>query len=70
MKRELLASQREAFLRNLVRKTMAYALGRSLHDRDDCAIEQILRDLERDGHRARTLIRGIVLSPPFRMKGS
>jgi len=45
---------------------LGYALGRSLDDRDDVTIEKIAAALEKDNFRARTLIKEIVLSTPFR----
>ena len=62
----LLETQREAFLRNLTRKMLAYALGRSLNYRDDCTIETLTEHMAADDYRMRSLIRGVVMSTPFR----
>jgi len=45
---------------------MGYALGRSLQDGDQCTVQRLVDRLEKDNYRARTLIREIVLSIPFR----
>lgn len=45
---------------------LGYALGRSLLDPDQCTIQQLTQSLKADNYRARTLIRDIVLSTPFR----
>ena len=52
--------------RNLVRKILAYALGRALEDRDDGTIERISAQLAKEGYGAHTLIEQIVLSTQFR----
>ena len=66
LKRVLLETQQEAFIRNLTRKMLAYALGRSLNYRDDCVIEEIAQKLAAEGFGMRTLIEEVVLSTPFR----
>ena len=65
LRRVLLAKQ-DQLLRQIARKVLGYALGRSLLDRDECAIETILRELEDSNYGTRSLIRQIVLSVPFR----
>ncbi|MYC67086.1 MAG: DUF1592 domain-containing protein [Acidobacteriia bacterium] len=65
LRRVLLAKQ-DQLLRQIARKVLGYALGRSLLDRDECAIETILRELEDSNYGTRSLIRRIVLSVPFR----
>ncbi len=64
--REALVAHKEDFIRNLVAKVMGYALGRSLQDGDSCTVQRVVQSLEKDNYRARTLIREIVLSVPFR----
>ncbi|MEI6235865.1 MAG: DUF1588 domain-containing protein [Planctomycetota bacterium] len=65
LKKVLLARKGE-FARHITSKMLGYALGRSLDDRDDVTIEKIAAALEKDNFRARTLIKEIVLSTPFR----
>ncbi len=67
--REVLMSRKADFLRHLTGKVMGYALGRSLEDSDHCTAQTLADRLEKDGYRARTLIRDIVLSAPFRRRG-
>jgi mono/diheme cytochrome c family protein len=64
--RQVLLSRKEEFLRHLVGKTLGYALGRALQDGDHCTIQRLVDSLEKDGYRARTLVREIALSLPFR----
>ncbi len=65
LKRVLVETRRDEFVRNLTRKLLGYALGRGLEDRDDGTIEQIAGKLEAEGFGARVLIEEIVLSVPF-----
>jgi hypothetical protein len=67
LKRHVL-QEKEAFLRQLTRKMLGYALGRGLQPADLCSVEMILTDLKNADYAAQTLIQGIVDSPPFRMK--
>lgn len=64
--RQALLDRKEDFIRNLTGRVMGYALGRSLQDGDSCAVQRLVQTLEKDNYRARTLIREIVLSVPFR----
>lgn len=64
--RQVLLTRKEDFLRHFTGKLLGYALGRPLQDGDHCAVQRIVDALEQDGYRARTLIREIVLSVPFR----
>ncbi len=45
---------------------LGYALGRGMQDGDSCTVQHIVDAVAKDGYRARTLIREIVLSVPFR----
>ena len=66
--RRVLLSKKDEFLRNFVRKVLGYALGRSLDDADQCLVQRLADRLGEDDYRARTLIREVVLSTPFRYK--
>jgi hypothetical protein len=66
--RQTLLLRKDVFLRQLIRKTFGYALGRALVDQDEGAIERIARQLEKEGYGARDLILAIVQSSPFRYK--
>lgn len=64
--RQALLNKKDDFLRHLTGKVLGYALGRSLQDGDSCTVQHLADALQKDNYRARTLIRGIVLSIPFR----
>jgi Protein of unknown function (DUF1592)/Protein of unknown function (DUF1588)/Protein of unknown function (DUF1585) len=64
--RVLLRSRRDEFVRCLIERLLTYALGRGLVPSDWCAVETIVRRLERNGDRFSSLILGIVLSDSFR----
>lgn len=64
--RKVLLDRKEDFLRQLTGKVLGYALGRSLQDGDSCTVQHLAETLQKDDYRARTLIREIVLSTPFR----
>lgn len=64
--RQLLMNRKDEFMRHFATKVLGYALGRSLLDPDQCTIQQLTQALQADNYRARTLIREIVLSTPFR----
>jgi hypothetical protein len=64
--RQVLLSRKDDFVRHLTSQVLGYALGRSLQDGDQCTVQRIATALEKDGYRARTLIREVVLSVPFR----
>jgi hypothetical protein len=64
--RQVLLGRREDFVRHVVGKVLGFALGRSLRDGDSCTVQRIADALEKNGYRARTLVREVVLSVPFR----
>ena len=64
--RTALMKRQEEFLRHLSAKVMGYALGRALQDADHCTVQKLVDTVSKDGYRARTLLREIVLSVPFR----
>jgi hypothetical protein len=64
--RKVLLKHKEDFLRQLVVRVLGYAVGRARQDGDQCTIEAILHKLEENGYGARTLVREVILSPPFR----
>lgn len=67
--RAILATQkRQAFARCLVEKVLTYALGRGLEYYDRCAVDQILRELERHDYRFSALLLGVADSVPFQMR--
>ena len=64
--RGVLMKRQDEFVRTLVGKVLGYALGRGLEDGDHCTIQKLTDGLKQDNYRARTLIREVVLSIPFR----
>jgi hypothetical protein len=64
--RKVLLNRKQDFVRHVVGKALGFALGRGLQDPDQCIVQKIATALEKDNYRARTLIREIVLSAPFR----
>ena len=60
------AGQEGRFFAAPDRKVLGYALGRSLQDGDSCTVQRMADALRKDDYRARTLIREVVLSVPFR----
>jgi hypothetical protein len=64
--RKVLLDRKDDFLRQVTAKILGYALGRNLQDGDSCTIQHLADTLQKDNYRARTLIREIVLSTPFR----
>jgi hypothetical protein len=64
--RQVLLAKKDDFIRHVTRKTLGYALGRGLQDGDECTVQRLVDGLARDGYKARTLIRDVVLSTPFR----
>ncbi len=64
--RNVLLGKKEEFLRHLTGKILGYALGRNLQDGDSCTVQNLASALEKDGYQARTLMREIALSIPFR----
>lgn len=55
-------------VREFTKNLMAYALGRRVEPLDMATVRQIVRDAEADEYRLSSLIMGVVMSDPFRMK--
>lgn len=66
--RNVLLSKKDELARTIAAKTLGYALGRSLGDADQCTIQHLVDKIGKDGYRARTLVREVVLSAPFRYR--
>jgi hypothetical protein len=64
--RAALMKRQDEFLRHLTAKVMGYGLGRALQDADHCTVQKLVDAVSKDSYRARTLLREIVLSVPFR----
>ena len=68
LKAYLAEHRKDDFTRALTERMLAHALGRELDYFDEHAIGQIVSAVRRDGYRARTLIREIATSYPFRYR--
>lgn len=66
--KQVLLERKELFVRNLVSKMLGYALGRGLTLTDQCTVDRIVDELEKNDYNAHTLIMEIVESVPFRYK--
>jgi hypothetical protein len=64
--KKVLMEHKGLFIRNLTAKLLGYALGRGLTLTDQCTVDRITREVEKQGWSAHTLVREIVLSVPFR----
>jgi hypothetical protein len=64
--KKVLVERKAAFLRHLTSKMLGYALGRGLTLSDSCTVDQIVNQVEAGQYKAQALVRGIVLSVPFR----
>ena len=64
--RKVLLGKKDEFLRHLTGKVLGYALGRNLQDGDSCTVQKLADTLGKDNYKARTLIREVILSIPFR----
>ena len=68
LKAYLIEHKREEFAETLVRKLLAYSLGRYLEFTDTEAIKSLTADLREDEYRLKNLIVSIVMSEPFRTR--
>lgn len=64
--KKVLMERRDVVVRNLTAKMLGYALGRSLTLEDHCAVDEIVKQVKKEYYSSYALIRGIVLSTPFR----
>ncbi len=67
--KKALLERKDAFLRNLTRRMLGYALGRGLTPADACAVETIVERVGEREYEAWELVREIVLSEPFLFAG-
>ena len=67
--RKILKEQkRTEFLRCMAEKMLTFAIGRGLEYYDKCAIDNIVKDLEKDQFRFSALVNSVVGSAPFQMR--
>ncbi|RMF43453.1 MAG: DUF1592 domain-containing protein [Planctomycetota bacterium] len=60
-----IASHREQFVRNFVRRLLAYALCRRLEGYDEVVVDSMMQDIAQQEYRAQAVIRAVVTSYPF-----
>ncbi|MFT5470458.1 MAG: hypothetical protein ACI8UO_005586, partial [Verrucomicrobiales bacterium] len=68
LKNYILIDKKAQFRRAIVRKVMAYSLGRYLEFSDRAAVDSICKNLEEKNDSFQTLIERVVLSEPFLAK--
>lgn len=66
--KRILLERKEPFARVLAERLLTYALGRSLHDHDAPALDQIVTEAGRDQYRLQSLIAAVARSEPFRLR--
>lgn len=66
----ILMARKDAFARNLCRKLLGYAMGRSLTQYDECVIDRCMSALQAEDYGAAAIFREIALSHPFRHRYS
>jgi hypothetical protein len=66
----ILLQRKDGFTRNLSRKMLGYALGRSLTKFDECVVNDCVAVLQQQEYRPLGMITKIVLSHPFRYRYS
>ena len=66
--REALLRRPEAFVGTFTRKLLTYAVGRGLEASDAPAVRGIVREAARTDYAFSSIVTGVVLSDPFRMK--
>jgi hypothetical protein len=64
----ILLSQKDLFVRTLGEKLLTYALGRGLTASDECVLDGIEKKAAANGYKFSALVKGIVLSDPFRKR--
>ena len=68
LKRILLTTRREDFLRCLASKLLTYALGRGLEYYDQCAVDDVVAAMKTHDYRFSALVLGVVKSAPFQLR--
>ena len=66
--KSILRTKAEAFSRCLAEKMLTYALGRGLEPYDECALDEICRELARNDYRFSALVLEVAKSRPFLMR--
>ena len=66
----ILSRREEDFVRHLSSKLLTFALGRGVEYFDRVALDEIVQKTKPESHRFQDIIREVVLSRPFRMRGT
>lgn len=69
LRRALLAGHEQEFIRNVIQRLTAFALGRALKPQDEGLIRELQSQVAKSGNRADALIQGIVFSEAFQNQG-
>lgn len=69
LRRLLITSKRKEFIACATEKMLTYALGRGVEYYDQCTIEQVRAELDKNDHKFSTLVVEIVKSYPFQHQG-
>jgi len=64
----VLLNKKDEVIRNLSRKMLGYALGRSLNKFDQCVVDDAMKALKMNDYKAGVLVETIVLSYPFQYR--
>jgi hypothetical protein len=68
LKHIILERRLDDLARQIIRKILAYALGRQLEYYDETAVEKVYHSWREDDFRMQTLVHEIVMSYPFQFK--
>lgn len=66
--KQVLLEHKDEFVKNLCARMLGYALGRKLEYFDEAEVQRIFDLVKKDNYHARTLIREVVVSYPFRYR--
>ena len=66
--KQVLLERKDEFVRHLTTKLLGYALGRGLTVEDQCAVDEIVKNVRAGEYRSHVLIAEIVGSVPFRYR--
>ena len=66
--RKLLVSRKKDFVRSFAERLLTFATGRAMRPQDSCHLDTIVKTVEKDGYRFKSLIKAVVTSDPFTKK--
>ena len=68
LRRILVTSKRDQFVRCLAEKALTYALGRGLEYYDKCAVDQIVKAMAQANYQFSSLVLAVAKSAPFQLR--